>query len=80
MVRTVISLDVEAKRWLDRKAKQEGIPMSRLVRKAIDSLRRNADAESVPFYRLLERTRGLWRRGDGLAYQRAIRSEWNKRS
>jgi hypothetical protein len=78
MVRTVISMEPDVKRWLDRKARRDGVPMSRIVRRAIDALRRNADAESLPLDRLLERTRGIWKRGDGLAYQRAVRKEWGR--
>jgi hypothetical protein len=28
---------------------------------------------------LLERTRGIWKRGDGLAWQKKLRGEWDKR-
>jgi len=80
MVRTVISLEPETKQWLDRKAAREGVPMSRLVRKAVSELRRRADAEAVPVERLLARTRGIWKRGDGLSYQRAVRKEWDRRA
>ena len=27
---------------------------------------------------LLRRTRGIWRRGDGLAWQRKLRDEWSR--
>ncbi len=73
MVRTIISLDPEEKSWLDRKAQQTGVPMTELVRQAVRRMRRDEDA-SVD--RLLEQTRGLWRRGDGLSYQRRLRREW----
>lgn len=78
MIRTVISLEEDTKRWLDRQARQEGVPASRLVRKAIDLLRRNAALESLPFDQLLQRTSGSWKRGDGLAYQRKMRGEWGR--
>lgn len=74
MVRTVVSLDEDDKRWLDRRAAEEGLPMTELVRRAIKTMRaREGDGE---FHDLLERTSGTWRNGDGLAYQEALRREW----
>jgi len=35
MIRTLISLDPDDKAWLDRKARQERTPMTRLVRRGI---------------------------------------------
>ena len=73
MIRTIISLDAEHKSWLDKKAEEAGLPMAELVRMAVQRMRQ-LDEES--FDRLLQRTSGLWRRGDGLAYQRRMRTEW----
>jgi len=73
MIRTIISLETEDKEWLDRKAASEGVPMAKLVREAIRRMRQHQD---VSFERLLKQTSGLWRRGDGLAYQRRLRKEW----
>jgi hypothetical protein len=53
--------------------------MSRLVRRAIENLRRESEAASLPFERLLGRTRGIWRHGDGLAWQNSMRREWRGR-
>jgi len=78
VVRTIISLEPETKQWLDRKAAREGVPMSRLVRRAVSEFRRRADGETVPVERLLARTKGIWKRGDGLSYQRAMRREWDR--
>ena len=73
MIRTVISLDAEDKSWLDRKAEETGVPMTQVVREAIHRMRHE---EEESFDALLERTRGKWRHGDGLAYQRRLRREW----
>ncbi|HTQ79202.1 MAG TPA: ribbon-helix-helix protein, CopG family, partial [Thermoanaerobaculia bacterium] len=35
MIRTIISLDPEDKLWLDRKAEEENVTMTELVRQAI---------------------------------------------
>jgi len=43
MVRTLISLDTEDKAWLDRVARAEGVPMTKLVRRAIHRLRKEQE-------------------------------------
>jgi hypothetical protein len=73
MIRTIISLEPEDKAWLERKAEAAGLPVTELVREAIRRMRREED---VSFEKLLKQTRGLWRKGDGLAYQRRARAEW----
>jgi hypothetical protein len=48
--------------------------MAEAVRRGIYNLKA---CERLNLYdSLLKRTRGLWRKGDGLAYQSDIRSEW----
>lgn len=79
MIRTIISLDSEDKTWLDRQAKRERAPMTRLVRRAIQRLRKESEADPFGFDRLLRETAGLRKFGDGLAYQRKLRAEWVKR-
>ena len=79
MIRTIISLDPEDKAWLDRKARQERTPMTRLVRRAIQRLRQESESNPSRFDRLLRETSGLRKFGDGLAYQRKLRAEWDKR-
>ena len=76
MVRTLISLDAEDKAWLDRAARNERIPMTKLVRRAIRRLRDEQEAAPQGFERLLRETAGSWNAGDGLAYQRRVRAEW----
>lgn len=73
MIRTIISLDAEDKSWLDRRAEKTGVPMTQVVREAIRRMRHEEDES---FDALLERTRGNWRHGDGLAYQRRLRRQW----
>jgi hypothetical protein len=76
MIRTVISLDPDDKAWLDRKAKQDGVSMTEVVRTAVRRLKEQSHTPSPRYERLLRRTRKLWRRGDGLEYVRRIREEW----
>lgn len=78
MIRTLISLDEEDKRWLDRRAKEEGVTMTELVRKAVRQYREAKERGSFEpsLEQLLERTSGLLRGGDGLAEQTRLRDEW----
>jgi hypothetical protein len=79
VIRTLISLDPEDKAWLDRKAKQERMPMARLVRQAIQRLRQDSEAKPSRFKVLLNETAGIGNTSDGLAVQRRLRREWDRR-
>ncbi len=72
-MRTVISLEPPDKKWLDEEAARLGKPMTEVVRMAIRYLR---EAKEKSFDDILQSTSGSWREGDGLAYQRRVRSEW----
>ena len=76
MIRTVISLSEEDKAWLDRRAREERVPMTQLVRRAVRLLRRSTARDAEPLEEILGRTSGIWKRGDGLDYQRRLRDEW----
>lgn len=76
MVRTIISLDPEDKRWLDQKAKQEHVTMTAVVRQAIHLLKESSDSKEADIRSLLEETQGMWTHGDGLEYQNQLRREW----
>jgi len=76
MIRTVISLDPDEKKWLDRHARQEHVTMTAVVREAVRLLRDRSESKTTGLQNLLEETRGLWTRGDGLKYQRRLRGEW----
>ena len=73
MIRTIISLEPEDKAWLERKASEDGVPETEVVRRALRSLRRQEEAS---FEDLLQQSRGIWKKNDGLAYQRRLRREW----
>jgi hypothetical protein len=47
--------------------------MAEVVRTAIRGQRKK---QEEPLEKLLSKTSGIWRNGDGLKYQRRIRSEW----
>jgi hypothetical protein len=75
MPRTIISLSDAEKDWLTRLAEAERVPMTEIVRRAL-ALYRRQSGEQPSFDELLERSRGLWREGDGLSYQQRLRDEW----
>ena len=77
MIRTIISLDADDKRWLDRLAESERTSMTELVRRAVRLLRQTLPAPEPSLEELLESTAGTWEGGDGLAYQERVRGEWD---
>lgn len=77
MIRTVVSIDNKDKAWLDRKAMQDHITMTELVRRAIKHYRQCDEVHTKgPIDQLLNETKGLWVAEDGLKYQNKIREEW----
>ncbi len=76
MVRTVISLDESDKRWLDQQAALQHVPMTEVVRQAVQALRAARQQNGDDFQTLLAGTAGIWRHGDGLAWQQNARDEW----
>lgn len=78
MIRTVISLDEESKKWLDQQAREEKISTAELIRAAVRKYREEKKRETIPLSDLLKQTSGIWKAGDGLSYQRRLRNEWQK--
>lgn len=76
MVRTVIALEESDKEWLDRQAARRNVAMTALVREAIGLLRQAESARGRSTDDILESTRGIWRHGDGLAWQKRLRDGW----
>jgi hypothetical protein len=79
MVRTIVSLDEDDKRWLDDEAARQGVPMTEVIRRAVKRLRSEGE-RTVDFERLLAATRGIGTGEDGLAVQRRLRDEWERRA
>lgn len=76
MVRTLISLSEEDKRWLDEHAKQKGLPMAEVVRDAVRWYKSSHSARRRDaFEQALKKTAGIWKNGDGLAWQRKMRGD-----
>ena len=78
MIRTVVSLDKEDKAWLDRKAAQEHVTMTEIVRRAVRRMRKDSAGSPEAFDALLRETSGLWKQGDGLSYQANFRAQWDR--
>ncbi|MBU1189894.1 MAG: ribbon-helix-helix domain-containing protein [Gammaproteobacteria bacterium] len=80
MPRTLINLDPEDKQWLDAESRARGVSMARLVREAVHEYRvREQAADRPTLQRALNDTAGIWRQGDGLAWQQRLREEWDRR-
>jgi predicted transcriptional regulator len=77
VVRTVISLQDDEKRWLDRQAERAGTTMTEVVRQAIRSYRASgAKAASAPTYAdILKGAKGSWSQGDAVAWVRKLRAD-----
>jgi Mor family transcriptional regulator len=72
--RIIISIPDEDKLWLEGYSKVHQISVAEAIRQGIDQLKK---ANRQQTYRqLVEKTRGVWKKGDGLAYQEKLRAEW----
>lgn len=79
-IRTIISLDPEQKAWLDGLARETGKSMTAIVREALAAYRAQQNRKRKPVLDdLLAQTSGTWKKGDGLAWQRRLRDEWDDR-
>jgi hypothetical protein len=77
MKRTIISLDNQDKKWLDKQASLRHVPMTEIVREAVHFYRHKIESENQPnFETLLQQTAGTWNKGDALQYQTKLRDEW----
>ena len=43
MTRTVVALDNDIKKWIDAKAAQDGVPMTEVVRRALQQYREHEE-------------------------------------
>lgn len=81
MPRTIISIDPEDKRWLDREARRRRVPMTELVRQAVRSYRVRTESLAKPdLQAALVHTAGIWHGDDGLRHQQRLREEWDRQA
>jgi hypothetical protein len=71
--RTIITLPEEDKEWLESYSHANQISMAEAIRKGIHKLKENEVQET--YRTLVQNTQGIWKQGDGLEYQRSMRSE-----
>ncbi len=75
--RTIITLSETDKTWLTSYATALNISVAEVIRRGVKKLK---EAEEAQGYRkLVENTRGIWTKGDGLKFQSEVRSEWELR-
>ena len=72
--RTIITISDMEKHWLMNYTKAHGISMAEAIRRGIACLRTSKSSGS--YQKLVDRTKGIWSKGDGLKYQEQLRSEW----
>lgn len=79
MVRTLITLAEEDKRWLERYSRAQGLSMAETVRRALRHYRSEVDTRRSG--EVLDATAGLWagREVDALDHVRRLRDEWDER-
>jgi hypothetical protein len=73
--RTTVTLSDRDRLWLEIYSRAYGISMAEAIRRGIARLR---DEEGSRTYEIIvKETKGIWEeRGDGLNYQKELRSEW----
>lgn len=74
--RIIITIPDEDKLWLDGYAKMHKISVAESIRQGIDLLKKGQRQES--YQKVVEVTCGIWKKGDGLAYQQEMRGEWGE--
>ena len=74
-VRTIITISQEDKQWLESYSSLHNMSVAEAIRRGIRKLKA---AEFLENYQtLVLNSKGLWKKGDGLNYQKQIRTEWN---
>jgi len=72
--RTIITISEEDKIWLENYSISQGVSVAEAIRRGIARLK---NEEGKSFYQLaVKETKGIWHHGDGLEYQKKVRSEW----
>ncbi len=72
--RIIVTIPDEDKLWLESYSKVHKISVAEAIRQGIGHLKKTQRQKT--YQTLVERTSGVWKKGDGLEYQRQMRSEW----
>jgi hypothetical protein len=74
-VRTIITLSQEDQRWLESYRNLHDISVAEAIRQGIRKSKEMALYEN--YQALVKNSKNLWKKGNGLDYQKKIRSECN---
>jgi hypothetical protein len=74
--RIIISIPDEDKLWLEGYSKVHQISVAEAIRQGIGELKKSRRQHT--YQQLVERTGGIWKKGDGLVYQVRVRAEWDR--
>ncbi|MBI3602765.1 MAG: hypothetical protein HY209_07740 [Candidatus Omnitrophica bacterium] len=76
MVRTIVTIPEEDKKWADQYSKTHHQSFAETVRLALKKLRRSQKNDT--YRAVLQKAYGLWayRKGDAVDYVNKLRSEW----
>jgi hypothetical protein len=72
--RIIVTIPDEDKLWLEGYSKVHKISVAEAIRQGIGHLKKTQRQKT--YQSLVECTSGIWKKADGLEYQRQIRSEW----
>jgi hypothetical protein len=72
--RTIITISDQEKQWLGGYTKTHGISMAEAIRRGIACLK--ASQSLTSYKKIVSDTKGIWSKGDGLKYQKRLRTEW----
>ena len=73
--RIIVTITDKDKLWLEGYSKVHKISVAEAIRQGIGELKKAQQRRT--YEGLVEKTSGIWQKGDGLEYQREIRSEWD---
>ena len=71
--RTIVTLQEKDKLWLESYSKAYKVSVAEAIRQGINRLKESM-AEKT-YHTLVQNTKGVWKKGNGLKYQQDIRSE-----
>jgi hypothetical protein len=76
MARTIITIDVEIRKWLESYGRRHKLSQAEIIRRAIKDYRRQVSKGNLK--RVLEETAGRWKsiKRDSQDYVDDLRSEW----
>jgi hypothetical protein len=72
--RIIITIPDEDKLWLDGYARERKISVAEAVSQGIGLLKKR-QRQNI-YQKMVEITGGIWKKGNGLAYQQEMRGDW----